>query len=265
MSTIESSHLPLQRSTAIVTGGSRGIGAGIAIELGRRGADVILIYSAPSSEHLTQGIAERITSLPHHPMALCIRGDLGDCQTPSTIVDTAINWLRANGKEEKIHILVNNAGVELAKSLGDITPGDFASVYDVNVRGTLLMTQAVLPYLATNGRIINLSSVGARAAFANLSVYCSSKAAIEGLTRCWAAELGHNGTTVNAVSPGPVQSQMLDNIPRELVEAQKKATPIEHRVGTTEEVADIVAWLASKESRWVTGQTISASGGWAVY
>ncbi|KAH8662796.1 hypothetical protein BGZ61DRAFT_463402 [Ilyonectria robusta] len=145
----------------------RGIGAGIAIELGRRGADVILIYSAPSSEHLAQGIAERITSLRHHPMALCIRGDLGDCQTPSTIVDTAINWLRANGKGEKIHILVNNAGVELAKSLGDITPREFASVYDVNVRGTLLMTQAVLPYLATSGRIINLSSVGARASLAN--------------------------------------------------------------------------------------------------
>lgn len=198
-------------------------------------------------------------------MALCIRGDLGNCQTPRDIVEKATTWLRENGKGENIHILVNNAGVELAKCLGSISAEDFASVYDLNVRGTLLMTQAILPYLATRGRIINLSSVGARAAFANLSVYCSSKAAIEGLTRCWAAELGHNGTTVNAVSPGPVQSQMLDNIPLELVEAQKKATPIEHRVGTIEEVADTVAWLASEDSRWVTGQTISASGGWAVY
>lgn len=187
---------------------------------------------------MAQDIAGRITSLPHHPLALCVRGDLGNCQAPRDIVETVTNWLRENGQGKNIHILFNDAGVELAKCLGSISAEGFASVYGLNVRGTLLMSQAILPYLATHGRIINLSSVGARAAFANLSVYCSSKAAIEGLTRCWAAELGHNGTTVNAVSPGPVQSQMLDNIPQDLVEAQKKATPIEHRVGTIEEVAD---------------------------
>ena len=114
-------------------------------------------------------------------------------------------------------------------------------------------------------RIINISSVGSRAGFSGLSVYCSSKAALEGLTRCWAAELSHNGTTVNAVNPGPVQSAMLDNIPKEIVAAQKAATPIEHRVGTAEEIAAIVGWLAGEESRWVTGQVLSASGGWAMY
>ncbi|KAH6603667.1 hypothetical protein Trco_008442 [Trichoderma cornu-damae] len=237
----------------------------IAIQPDKTNVQVILIYSSPSSAHLAGDIAERINSFPHRPLTLCVRGDLSNCQAPADIVETARKWLRENGKEDKVHILVNNAGVELTKPLGDITPGEFSSVYDLNVRGTLLMTQAVLPYLPPRGRIINLSSVGARAAFASLSVYCSSKAAIEGLTRCWAAELGHNGTTVNAVSPGPVQSLMLDNIPKDLVEAQKKATPIEHRVGTIDEVARIVAWLAGEDSRWVTGQTISASGGWAVY
>jgi 3-oxoacyl-[acyl-carrier protein] reductase len=85
------------------------------------------------------------------------------------------------------------------------------------------------------------------------------------LTRCWAAELGHNGTTVNAVNPGPVESEMLANIPKDIVEGQKNATPIENRLGTVEEVAAVVGWLAGSESRWVTGQTISASGGWAIY
>jgi 3-oxoacyl-[acyl-carrier protein] reductase len=127
------------------------------------------------------------------------------------------------------------------------------------------MTQAVLPCLAERGRIINIASVGARAGFAGLSLYCSSKAAMEGLSRSWAAELGHNGTTVNTVNPGPVQSEMLDNIPKDIVEAQKKATPIENRVGTVEEVSRVVGWLASEESGWITGQTISASGGWAMY
>ena len=150
--------------------------------------------------------------------------------------------------------------LELVKHLGDITSEDFDYVYDLNVRGTLLlMTQAVLPSLAERSRIINIASVGARAGFPGLSVYCSSKAAIEGLTRSWAAELGHNGTTVNTVNPGPVQSEMLNNIPKEIVEAQNKATPLQNRVGTVEEVAEVVGWLAW-ETRvgGSTGQAISA-------
>lgn len=87
----------------------------------------------------------------------------------------------------------------------------------------------------------------------------------EGLTRCWAAELGGNGTTVNVVSPGPVQSEMLDNIPKEIVQMQKQQTPVQNRLGTIEEIADVVAWLAGPSSAWITGQTISASGGWAMY
>ena len=88
---------------------------------------------------------------------------------------------------------------------------------------------------------------------------------MEGLTRCWAAELGKNGTTVNAVNPGPVQSEMLDNIPKDIVEMQKAQTPLQNRVGTVEEVAAVVCWLAGDDSRWVTGQTINVSGGWTMY
>lgn len=88
---------------------------------------------------------------------------------------------------------------------------------------------------------------------------------MEGLTRCWAAELGKNGTTVNAVNPGPVQSEMLDNIPKDIVDMQKAQTPLQNRVGTVEEVAAVVCWLSGEDSRWVTGQTINASGGWTMY
>lgn len=181
------------------------------------------------------------------------------------MVEQAIAWLESNGRPKNIDILVNNAGVEVIKALGTITPEDFAKVYDLNVRGVLFLTQAVLPYLPAGGRIINISSVGARCGFKELGIYCSSKAALEGFTRCWAAELGKNGTTVNAVNPGPVESDMLANIPKDIVNAQKAATPLENRVGTVEEIAMIVCWLAGEESKWVTGQTISASGGWAMY
>jgi 3-oxoacyl-[acyl-carrier protein] reductase len=127
--------------------------------------------------------------------------------------------------------LVNNAGTEGIKKLDEITPQDFAQVYDLNVRGALLMTQAVLPYLQPQGRIINISSVASRAGFPGFGLYCSSKAALEGLTWCWAGELGGNGTTVNAVNPRPVESNMLKNVPKEIVEKQKAETPVENRLG----------------------------------
>lgn len=113
------------------------------------------------------------------------------------------------------------------------------------------MVQAVLPHLRRPGRIINISSVGARAGYAGVGVYSASKAALEGFTRNWAAELGMDGTTVNAVNPGPVKSEMLDKVPDELIAPQKEATAIEKRVGTPEEIAEIVAFLAETRSSWV--------------
>lgn len=96
-------------------------------------------------------------------------------------------------------------------------------------------------------------------------MYCSSKAALEGLTRCWAAELGLYGTTVNAVAPGPVESDMLANIPKEIVQRQKDATPVQKRVGTPREITEVVVWLAGEHSSWVSGQVVNASGGWTMY
>jgi 3-oxoacyl-[acyl-carrier protein] reductase len=226
---------------------------------------VVVISRPNSSSPPFLDVARRLRDLPKRPNFLTVPGDISKVEDPEKIIGACKVWRSRSGTELKIDILVNNAGVEVVKGLGSITPEDYNTVYDLNVRGTILMTQAVLPYLPPGGRIINISSVGSRAGFKDLSLYCSSKAAIEGLTRCWAAELGHNGTTVNAVNPGPVESEMLANIPKDIVEGQKKATPIENRLGTVEEVAAVVGWLAGSESRWVTGQTISASGGWAMY
>ncbi|TVY41228.1 Dehydrogenase [Lachnellula occidentalis] len=255
-------YLPLKGKTAIVTGASRGLGAGMAYELAKRGADVILTYTSPSSSTLISSLSSKTSLLPHKPSTHSVMADLTKVDSPDEIVRSIKDW---RGGDLKIDILVNNAGAELNKKLGEITAQDFAHVYDLNVRGTLLMTQAVLPYLQPHSRIINIGSVASRTGFAGFSIYASSKAAIEGLTRVWAVELGGNGTTVNTVNPGPVDSDMLKNVPKEIVEKQRAETPVEKRLGTTEEVADIVAWLAGKDSRWVTGQTISASGGWALY
>lgn len=121
------------------------------------------------------------------------------------------------------------------------------------------MVQAVLPHLRRPGRIINISSVGARAGYPSVGVYSASKAALEGFTRNWAAELGGDGTTVNAVNPGPVQSEMLDKVDPKIIAPQKEATAIQKRVGKAEEIAEIVAFLAEPRSSWVSVLVGSAS------
>ncbi|KAI2602152.1 NAD(P)-binding protein [Hypoxylon sp. NC1633] len=254
--------LTLSGKVALVTGASRGIGEGIAVELGRRGATVILTYVSEKSEALAIQVCRTIESLPHQPRAHAHQTDLSTPDGARSFINGLLEW---SGNKLDIDILINNAGVEKVKSLSELTVDDYNDVYNLNVRGTILVTQAVLPYLRKNGRIINLGSVAGRAGFGNNSLYCSSKAALEGLTRSWAAELGGNGTTVNCVNPGPVQSDMLERIPKSLVDMQKSLTPIENRIGTVSEVANIVASLVSQDGAWITGQTISVSGGYAMY
>lgn len=209
-----------------------------------------------------QELAAKIEALPHKPSAYVCRADVSTIDGPRQI----INQLReATGDKLTVNILVNNAGVERVKSLAELSVEDYDAVFNLNVRGLILMTQAVLPYLQPKGRVINISSVGSREGFRNLGLYCASKAAVEGLTRVWATELGHNGTTVNAVNPGPVQTEMLDNIPKEIIDMQKQLTAVENRLGLPKEVSDIVSWLAGDESGWISGQAISASGGYAMY
>lgn len=219
-----------------------------------------MTFTSPSSEKSVDELLERVEQLQNGSAGAKVQADLRQVDAPKKIVSAT-----RSAFGDHIDILVNNAGCELVKGLGDISVDDFSYVYDLNVRAVLLMSQEVLPYLRSPGRIINVSSVGARLGFKELSLYCSSKAAVEGMTRCFAAELGHRGHTVNAVNPGPVQTDVLDGIPQEIVEMQKKSTPVENRLGTTDDVAQIVGFLSEESSRWITGQAISASGGFSMY
>ncbi|EXJ90862.1 hypothetical protein A1O1_03967 [Capronia coronata CBS 617.96] len=250
----------LEGKVAIVTGSSRGLGAGMAMAMARRGAKVVITYTSASSEAKAATLVSEIEALPNSSSAVSVRADLSDISAPSAIVAASLSAFGS-----AIHILVNNAAVQITQPLAKITLENYQSVYDINVRGVILMTQAVLPHLQPRSRVINISSVGGRAGFADLSLYTSSKAALEGLTRSWAAELGQNGTTVNAVAPGPVKSDMLDSIPPHIVQMQMDNTPVEHRVGTSHEVASVVAWLAGADSSWVSGQVLNVSGGWSMY
>lgn len=241
-----------------MTGGSRGIGEVIAFDLASRGAKVVITFTSDRSRDAVSKLQQRIASEANSE-AIAVQCDLGDPSSATKIVDETVNAFT------HIDILVNNAGGMLAKPLQDITTADFDQIFHLNARAPLLLIQAALPHLRRPGRIINLSSVGGRAHFAGLSAYQASKAAIEGFTRGWAMELGVDGTTVNCVAPGPVESDMLDEVPKAIVQAQKDETCVERRVGRAQEVAEVVAFLAEERSSWVSGQTISASGGYATY
>jgi 3-oxoacyl-[acyl-carrier protein] reductase len=157
--------------------------------------------------------------------------------------------------------LINNAGVLWANPIEETTFDDYTGIFDINVRAPLFMIKAVVPYLRKPGRIINISSTASRQSPPNHSLYGASKSAIEGMTRALAHDLGKDGTTVNCVAPGAVESDMLGDIPDEVLQTLFKSTAVEQRVGTPDDIAQVVCWLASDDARWISGQTISASGG----
>ncbi|KAG8164859.1 hypothetical protein KVR01_005134 [Diaporthe batatas] len=251
--------LPLLGKVAIVTGAARGIGAEIAYKLASDGASVFLGYTSDSSAVKVADVIKRIQALPHEPKAHAIKANLGQLDGP----DNFVAQLKSlSGGEPKVDILVNNAGVTSITPLAEITSKQYDEVFNVNVRGLLLLTVAIRPFIQPRGRIINLSSVAARATLSASCIYSASKAAVEGFTRAWAAEIGGNGTTVNAVSPGPVPSDMMEtSLDKQILQYIKSQTAIENRIATEQEIPNIVAWLASPASSWVTGQCINATGG----
>jgi len=188
---------------------------------------------------------------------------MADEKSPQTLIDTALRAF----KSDHIDILVNNAGLGQNTPLEDITHKEYNRLMDINVRAVLFMTQRVLPYLRPGGpnRIVNLSSISARGGYATHSVYAATKAAVEGLTRVWAKELGQKyNVTVNAVNPGPVDTDMYraaGEVHLARMEEQNKSVPAAPRCGTERDVADIVAFLCSEKSRWITGDIICANGG----
>lgn len=243
----------LEGRAALVTGAARGIGAAIAERLAADGAAVAINYARSDGE--AEAVAARITA--RGGRATTVQGDVSNAQQARALVDRTVD---AFGRFD---ILVNNAGVIAFAPIDQIDEQQVRSQFAVNVEGPLFATQAAAQRFSSDGgRVVNVSSVVATRGVAGSSVYAATKSALDAFTRVWAAELGPRGITVNAVAPGPVETDMMrrTGMSEELKQFMIGRTPL-RRLGKPADVADAVAFLASPDARWITGQVLETSGG----
>ena len=238
--------------TAVVTGGSRGIGRAICLELARRGANVVFSYAGNTAA--ADKTLEELKALGVEARA--IQGNVADPAAAKTLIDTAVKELGG------IHILVNNAGITRDGLAMAMKEEDFDAVIETNLKGAFLcMKAAIRPMMrARYGRIVNLSSVVALRGNPGQVNYCASKAGLIGMTKSLAKEMGARGITVNAVAPGYISTDMTAALPDAARDAMLSTIPV-GRAGSPEDVAAAVAFLASEEAGYITGQVLSVDGG----
>lgn len=247
--------MTLENKTAIVTGGSRGIGRAICVALAKEGANVVTCYA-----HGADGANETVRMCEELGVkALAIQADVAD--------NADVEAMVAKVKEDfgSIDILVNNAGITKDNLMLRMNEDDFTQVIDTNLKGAFLCIKNVSKIMLKQraGKIINISSVVGVRGNAGQVNYSASKAGLIGMTKSAAKELATRGITVNAVAPGFIETDMTAKLPEAVVEEGLKTVPMKC-MGTGEDVANLVAFLASENARYITGQVICVDGGMAM-
>src|ERR1700726_1705794 len=249
----------LHSKTALVTGASRGIGRATALALAETGAHVLVHYGRSTQE--AQSLVESIHSKGGRADA--IRADLG---TPEGATLLAKEVRSIVGKQ--LDVLVLNAGISKAARIADYTVEDFDNLFATNVRGPFFLVQQLLPILSEGSNIIVISSIGAHTVVGktgldnpSLLAYSSTKGALETLVKNWAAILGPSGIRVNAVAPGVIDTDMSNFAKTEAGREVALGMQALKRLGKPEDIADVVAFVASDAARWITGASIPVDGG----
>jgi 3-oxoacyl-[acyl-carrier protein] reductase len=243
----------LTGKVAVVTGASKGIGAAIAKSLAAEGASVVVNFA--SSKSGADAVVSAITQAGGK--AVAVRGDVSKLAEAKSIIDAAVS------KFGRLDILVNNSGVYEFGSIGEITEESFHKMFNINVLGLLLVTQAAVKHIGEGGSIINIGSAITRLKPANTAVYTATKGAVDTITSVLAKELGPKKIRVNSINPGLVETEgthtqgMLGSDFEKTLISQ---TPL-GRTGLPADIASVAVFLASADSNWLTGELVIASGG----
>ncbi len=249
------SELRLSGKTALVTGSSEGIGAAVAVRLAQEGADIVVNYHSHPQD--AQEVLESIQALGRN--AVSLGADLSHVPEVQRLVQEGV---RALGR---LDILVNNAGVEKNADFWNISEADYDLVLNVDLKGVFFVTQAFVKHLMETkrpGKIINMSSVHEELPFPHFAPYCMSKGGVKMMTRDLAIELAPFGITVNSVAPGAIETPMNSKLLHDPIKLKALLGNIPlHRLGKPEDVAGIVAFLASSDADYITGTTLFADGG----
>lgn len=242
----------MKGKTVIITGGARGIGKAAALKLASLGANLVINYlgndkAASETEEACKQLGVEI---------LLIKGDVASAEQCEKIAAAALE------RFGRIDVLINNAGITRDGLLMRMEEKDFDSVINTNLKGTFLMTKAVSRQMLKQryGRIINMASVVGITGNQGQANYSASKAGVIGLTKSFALEVAAKGITVNAVAPGFIETDMTDAMTDAAIEAAKALIPAK-RMGSPEDVAEVIAFLASEQSGYITGQTVCVDGG----
>jgi len=256
----------LQGKVALITGSSRGLGRQIALELASRGASVVINYAksaGPAQEVVKEAEAFGVK-------AVAIQADVSNPKDIEKLFTRAVEVMG------RMDVVMSNSGVEFFSKIEDVTPTDFDRVFNINTRGQFFVAQQAWKHVSEGGRLILMSSISAQSkGVRNHPLYAGSKAAVEAFARCLAVDFGPKRITVNALAPGGVKSDMYresapkyipgsENWSEEQVdEVMAKMSPL-NRVAVPDDIAKVVAFLASDDGEWVNGQTLTLGGGAAL-
>ena len=244
---------------ALVTGGSRGLGRNMAINIAKKGIDVVLTYNSNKTE--ADKVVAEIETLGQKAIAFQL--DAGDVKSFDEFLKQVTTHLHEKTGSTNFDFLINNAGTALYAPFADTTEEQFDTALNIHYKGVFFLTQKALPFLNDSGRIINISSGLARFSFPGSSAYGSMKGAIEVLTKYLAKELGARGIAANVVAPGAIETDFGGGRIRDNKEmnAQVAGMTALGRVGLPDDIGGVVAFLCSEEGRWINGQRIEVSGG----
>lgn len=249
----------MKTKIALITGGSRGLGKDMAINLAQKGVDIILTYH--SNKLAAQEVVTEIEN--HGQKAKAFQLDTGNIKDFPLFFDEISTYLNNETGHPHIDYLINNAGTGVYQAFSETTEEQFNQMFNIHLKGVYFFTQKALPFLNDGGRIINISSGLTRFTFPNSSAYASMKGAIEVFTRYLAKELGPRDIRANVVAPGAIATDFGGGETRDNEEKRKALSSITalSRVGEPDDIGGVVAFLCTDDAKWINGQRIEVSGG----